>query len=797
MSNFDNITGHIQSRDSLPWVVTSDVLECIHSLTSNATLSEVFSFHWLDASLGDYHDASGDRELSLRDLLRSQGKGHQSNAPFVVAIAFTDERSITGLTELDVGRMRAWIEARFQDPALPALIVVSPVEIPEAWSALREYTTLISFPLPNLEMRERILANLPDSTELAKKSGGLSGTRLRALVRLIETNPALVPSELIKREVSAQVQRTGVLEVRHLDSQLTPQVHGMAALKQWISEEVHEWMSAPGKSAKGMLLAGMSGCGKSEAAQATANWLKLPLYRLDMSRILAQYVGNSERNLRHAFEILESVAPCVLWIDEIEKAFAGSKDGHETSVRLTGMFLTWMQENTKAIFVVATANSIDKLPTELFRSGRFDRQWRVGPPNKSTVMSMMDEHALEGRTEDLADQIVRAKAVGSDVVAIISQIRSKGTQHATAIVEEFKTLGKQKPNLFDNYYREFFSGAWHDVSGEGNDPITGGKPFVTFDLGGTRTKIAVWPQSHYPQAFDSVNFFEAPTARLLNEDGFAHIGRNLIEAVPGLKELCNTADKPQGVAFSVSGNITDNRYEGYLIDRLRLPANKKKEAEAFPLNLCQELGIPLKAAENDGVAWTAGLHAIAKELNLDGLDGKFLCLGLGTGVAVSMFDPSLSGIDQYRTQANPRAVEYRSEYKHLQTVCGNEEIARGRQSFDTEVGSEFLSTPGWQNHRWEINGRHWELSKFYTRRVIALAADLSTILKTSSVIISGGGPSTLIKAEEIEGVLLHNHGIKAHIIQNSLRKQGPLKHRFPYSTSLIPLFGAMRLGLLA
>jgi hypothetical protein len=435
------------------------------------------------------------------------------------------------------------------------------------------------------------------------------------------------------------------------------------------------------------------------------------------------------------------------------------------------------------------------LPAELFRSGRFDRQWRVGPPNKSTVMDMMEEYAPEIRAEDLAEQIVRAKAVGSDVVAILSQIQAKGAQHAKSIVEEFKTLGKQKPELFDNYYREFFSGAWHDVSGEGNDPITGGKPFVTFDLGGTRTKIAIWNHSHYPQAFESVRFFEAPTARLLNEDGVAHFGRNLAESVPGLRELCNTADKPQGVALSVSGGITENHYEGWLIDRLRLPANEKNEARAFPLNLCMELGIPLKAAEYDGVAWTAGLHAIAKELKLDGLDGKFLCLGLGTGVAVSIYDPSFLGIDQYRTQANPRAFEYRSEYKHLEKVCGNKNIRNGHQNFDTEVGSEFLSNRGSQNG-WEINGSLWKLSEFYTRRVIALAADLCAILKTSSVIISGGGPASLIKPEEVEGILFHTHGIKAHVIQESLRKQGPLKHRFPYSTSLIPLFGAMRLGLL-
>ena len=135
---------------------------------------------------------------------------------------------------------------------------------------------------------------------------------------------------------------------------------------------------------KGILILGMPGCGKSMIAKAIANEFSFPLLRLDISRLMGQYVGQSEENLRKALTIIEATNPCVLWIDELEKAFAGSqgRGGQEDSlvVRLMGTFLTWMQERTTPVYIVATAN--DVMRPEFMRKGRFDEVYFVDFPRQ-------------------------------------------------------------------------------------------------------------------------------------------------------------------------------------------------------------------------------------------------------------------------------------------------------------------------------------------------------------------------------------------------------------------------------
>lgn len=136
-------------------------------------------------------------------------------------------------------------------------------------------------------------------------------------------------------------------------------------------------------SPKGILLIGMPGCGKSMIAKAVASEFELPLLQLEMGKLLGQYVGQSETNLRRALDVADSAHPCILWIDEIEKAFAGtsntSGDNNDLMMRLMGTFLTWMQERTNPVYIVATANDVMK--PELMRKGRFDEVYFVDFPN--------------------------------------------------------------------------------------------------------------------------------------------------------------------------------------------------------------------------------------------------------------------------------------------------------------------------------------------------------------------------------------------------------------------------------
>ena len=146
-----------------------------------------------------------------------------------------------------------------------------------------------------------------------------------------------------------------------------------------------------------MLIVGFPGCGKSLTAKTTAALFKVPLLRLDVGRILGKYVGESERNMRSALAQAEAVSPCVLWVDEVEKAFAGGtgSSGHEVTTRLIGQFLTWMQEKTSTVFVVATANDLERLPTEFLRKGRFDEIFFSSSSHASRAFTNTQDSSYE------------------------------------------------------------------------------------------------------------------------------------------------------------------------------------------------------------------------------------------------------------------------------------------------------------------------------------------------------------------------------------------------------------------
>lgn len=136
-----------------------------------------------------------------------------------------------------------------------------------------------------------------------------------------------------------------------------------------------------GNGLKGVLLVGMPGCGKSMAAKAAGQILGWPVIGLDVGRLLGKYVGESERNLRLALDIADRAAPCVLWIDELEKAFSGLESSDGTAMRLFGAFLTWLQDKKTLVYVIATANNVDKIPDEFKRKGRFDAIFSILLPN--------------------------------------------------------------------------------------------------------------------------------------------------------------------------------------------------------------------------------------------------------------------------------------------------------------------------------------------------------------------------------------------------------------------------------
>ncbi len=195
------------------------------------------------------------------------------------------------------------------------------------------------------------------------------------------------------------IREGGVLEYFPLQENRA-ELGGFAGLKQWLARAevgfTEEAKALNLQPPKGILIVGIQGCGKSLAAKAIAQQWKMPLLKLDAGRLYDKYVGESEKNFRQAIQLAESMAPSVLWIDEIEKSL-GASDGDQDgglSRRMFGSFLTWMQEKSQQVFVVATANDISRIPPEMLRKGRFDEIFYVDLPDVEERTNILHIHLL-------------------------------------------------------------------------------------------------------------------------------------------------------------------------------------------------------------------------------------------------------------------------------------------------------------------------------------------------------------------------------------------------------------------
>src|SRR5579864_6915624 len=234
---------------------------------------------------------------------------------------------------------------------------------------------------------------------LVENMNGLSAADTQRLARkAICEHGAIQLSDvpMVMRAKYEMLNHGGVLRYEPDTAQLSD-VGGLVNLKAWLQKRCAAFDgSAPELDApKGVLLLGVQGCGKSLAARACAGIFNIPLLRLDCAALYDKYVGESERNLRESLAAADVLAPCVLWIDEIEKGFAaGDSDGGATR-RVLGAFLTWLAEKSSRVFVVATANDIAALPPELIRKGRFDEIFFVDLPDLDTRAEILRIHAAK------------------------------------------------------------------------------------------------------------------------------------------------------------------------------------------------------------------------------------------------------------------------------------------------------------------------------------------------------------------------------------------------------------------
>jgi len=300
------------------------------------------------------------------------------------------------------------------------LILLSPsLVLP---TELEKDVTVVEFPLPDkneiAEQLDTVIEALktnpqvdvtlnPEQREvLVKSAQGLTQDEIEsALARSIVENKKLDVEDILE-EKKQIVKKSGLLEYYPAENQLAD-VGGLDFLKEWLAKRQSSFTDRARQFGipvpKGVLLLGVQGCGKSLVAKAIASTWNLPMLKMDVGRIFGSLVGQSEENIRRAIRVAESVAPCVLWADELEKGFSGIggsgvSDGG-TTMRVFATFLTWMQEKTKPVFLVATANDVSALPPELLRKGRFDEIFFVDLPDENERIQIFSIHLAKRKRD--------------------------------------------------------------------------------------------------------------------------------------------------------------------------------------------------------------------------------------------------------------------------------------------------------------------------------------------------------------------------------------------------------------
>lgn len=298
------------------------------------------------------------------------------------------------------------------------IILMSPVqEIP---IELEKEVIVLDFALPDLEDLNQVLSAQLGSNriktnvreKLLKAALGLTLDEAEKVYRKAQVTAGRLTEsevEIVLSEKKQLIRRNGILEYIEEDETLDA-VGGLEELKAWLKQRSNAFTERARQyglpQPKGMLILGVPGCGKSLIAKTTSRLWGLPLLRLDMGRVYdGSMVGRSEANLRNALKTAESISPAILFIDELDKAFAGGTGSADsdggTSSRIFGSFLTWMQEKTSPVFVMATANRVERLPGEFLRKGRFDEIFFVDLPNEQERKDIFTIH-LEKRRRDIS-----------------------------------------------------------------------------------------------------------------------------------------------------------------------------------------------------------------------------------------------------------------------------------------------------------------------------------------------------------------------------------------------------------
>lgn len=412
---------HIRSRYPILWIATTEeerVEGEISALAQRMNPPRQLLFWDYVQGYAGRGEARGNPVQALEQIQRTP-----SDAPVI----FILRDFHVFMSQPEVCRMLRNL-ARVLRRERKSIIILSPVlKIPPE---VEEEITVLDFPFPNdkeiekemdlLLQGQKVRLEAGSKEALIKACQGLTMCQIRqVLAKSIAKDGVLDESHipLVLEEKKQRVRRTEVLDF-YPATETLEDIGGLDILKEWLRKRSRSFTEEARRyglpNAKGILLVGVQGTGKSLSAKAISRLWNLPLLRLDVGRLMGSLVGESESKTREMIKLAEAMAPCVLWIDELDKAFSGVGSGFQgdsgTSSRVFGTIITWMQEKTSPVFIAATANNISALPPELLRKGRFDDIFFVDLPSESERAEIFHVHLKKVREHKLRDYDIGALA---------------------------------------------------------------------------------------------------------------------------------------------------------------------------------------------------------------------------------------------------------------------------------------------------------------------------------------------------------------------------------------------------
>ena len=421
----DEIINLIKARYPVVWVLSYEEDRAIEHLKTVTDTLNYSMFLW-SSTKGLYKfDTIVDRDAGTNEetirVVEKQVNGIFQPMEILDHIIKSQlPNSIYVLLDIGWAMQDPIVQRKFRDTVsdlrkktVSVVLLSSQLELPVQ---LRKEISVVDFNLPNQKevgdyfdmVNAKVGAKLENGEreKLIKSLLGLTQFEVENVLAKSLAEAGTFKIDAVLSEKAQVVRKSGILE--YYQPEDMGNVGGLDIMKKWVTQrqaaftdKAKEYgLSMP----KGMLLIGVQGCGKSLSAKAIASLWKMPLLKLDMGKMFHSLVGSSEANIREALKVADAIAPCVLWIDELDKSASGTESSGRTDSGTTGRvimtLLTWLQEKTSPVFVVATANDPTKLPAALLRKGRFDELFFVDLPNQLERTEILKIHIKKRKRDD-------------------------------------------------------------------------------------------------------------------------------------------------------------------------------------------------------------------------------------------------------------------------------------------------------------------------------------------------------------------------------------------------------------